>query len=41
MKWIKEGNWLNDPKDPEYIKFTSRWPKYIEEAEVLSKHGLL
>ena len=41
MKWIKRGNLLNNSEDPEYKKFSERWPKYLREAEVLRKYDLL
>jgi hypothetical protein len=33
MKWIKEGNWINEPEDNEYKKFMERWPKYMKIAK--------
>jgi hypothetical protein len=37
MKWIKEGDWINDHEHTEYIKFQKRWPQYLEEAKRLIK----
>ena len=41
MKWIKEGNWLNNPESNDFKKFNERWPRYLEEALILSKYDLL
>ena len=41
IRWIKEGNWINEPESTEYKKFMFRWPKYLKEAEVLNKNNLL
>ena len=41
IRWIKAGNWINEPEHQEYKKFLKRWPKYLKEAEVLNKNNLL
>jgi hypothetical protein len=41
MRWIKGGNWINEPEHPEYKKFMERWPRYLQEAEVLYNNNLL